>query len=357
MFNCEKCYNFYMFQKIKDFFSKNSNTNSVKSLKELMNNVGYNKEIIYGLDQGNFEENLIQKVTSSPLKENRRLLIEQNDKEAWRAFQVANAQKIHHICFINFFPKNLKGLVLKTHKNKNSILYLKSFEEAKLLSECVFVSFGSFPISNTATVGDISSDKKYYFLFNSSLSEIPKIEKVLTSDNVIGFSASQSIFDGSRFGFRKIFSTRKYKNNKFHSKFDEVQIKFAISSGKLNFLHIQSLFESFDNNKLLSAIKLIPGLSTQANVDQFTTISKSMKAIICSMTPKEKKNPLLLNISSRVERIAKGSGQPLEKTRRFINQILSLIQLLKDPQIRRKFFETSDLTSIINNPLLWKGLK
>lgn len=341
---------FFMFQKIKDFFNKSQpNINDSKSLQDLMAKVGYNRELIQELSQtGEFNINLAKKITS-PILEDKRLLLIQNDKEAWRAFQIANAQNINNICFINFFPKNLKGLFLKTHKNKKNILYLKSLEETKDLQECLFVSNGDFNLNNIEKVGDIESEQKYLFLFNSNLSEISKVEKALTSNNIIGFSSSTSIFDGSRFGFSKIFSQRK---NRIRPRkiFTEDEIKLAISLGKLNFYHFQSVFDGFDNNKLLAFIKHVPGMNV--NIAQAQEVCKNMKSIINSMTPKEKQNPMLLSLNSRIERIAKGCGQPVAKTKPFISQILNLIQITRNPQMRQKFLEGTDLMSLLN-PSLW----
>jgi hypothetical protein len=329
---------FFMFQKIKDFFSSSSPKES-KSLKDLMSSVGYNREMLNNLSHDDFKKNLAEKVTGVNL-ENKRVILEQNHKEAWMAFQIANAQKIRNICFVNFFPKNLKGLFLKTHKNKKGIIELKTFEEAKDLQECVFVSSTEFNLENAVHVGEIGSSKQYSFFFNGNLSEIQKVEKAILSENVIGFSASTSIFDGSRFGFKKIFSERKAPKIKKHAPINEEEIKSAFFDGRVNFIHIQNLFEAYDNMPIASMSKLIPGLN--ANLKQMDEFFKEVKCMIRSMSNKEKKNPMILNTNSRVERISAGSGQSIEKTRKFIMSMISLLQRLKSPENRKKILESGN---------------
>jgi hypothetical protein len=345
------------YNKIRSFFDGSNDISEdnkqpmyTKSLHDLMRRAGYNKNILEELSKGGkFDENLSEKVTGLQLS-NKRILLEQKDKDSWRVFQIANAQNISNICFVNFFPKELKKLILKIqkkYKNKDRIINLKSFEEAKTLSECVFVSYGECTLQNTVRAGDVLSDKDYIFLFNGNLSEIPRIEKTIVSNNVIGFSASTSIFDGSRFGFKKIFSPRK-ESMKSRRTFSEEEIKRSFTAAELNFEHVQSLFDSFDSNKLLSAIKYMPGVN--ANAKEFEDLSKNIKSIINSMTPKEKRNPLLLN-NARIERIARGSGQTVEKTKLFISQIISLTQILKNPAMRKKMFEGTDLSAILGQHL------
>ena len=334
-----------MFQKIKDFFNLGKSSGESKSLKNLMISLGYNKDLLNNIPEDDFEKTLEKKFTASLLT-SKRLLIEQENKDIWRAFQLANAQQIHNVCFINFIPENSNGFFLKSQKNKKKALTLRSFDEAKDLSECVFVSFGNFSIENSVKVGrNIASD--YQFLWNTSLSEISDIEKIISSGKVAGFSASKSIFDGSRFGFKKIFADRKYKIKSAQT-LSEQQIREDIARGKFNFVHLQSIFYMFDNSSIASIAKKM-----NQNISQFSEISKSIKSMINSMTIKERKNPSLLNSNSRIERIAKGCGQKLEPTREFIRKSVSMLQELQKPEIIRRIMESGIDPLTMMNPSQW----
>lgn len=65
---------------------------------------------------------------------------------------------------------------------------------------------------------------------------------------------------------------------------------------------------------------MIPGVGKAIkDVDIDDNAFKSVEAIICSMTPKERSNPELLN-GSRRQRIAKGSGTSIQEVNRLIKQ-------------------------------------
>ena len=69
-------------------------------------------------------------------------------------------------------------------------------------------------------------------------------------------------------------------------------------------------------------IKMIPGMNNMPGLDQLQVDPKDtarMKAIVLSMTPKERENPDIIS-QSRRKRIAKGSGRPLVEVNRLIKQ-------------------------------------
>lgn len=71
---------------------------------------------------------------------------------------------------------------------------------------------------------------------------------------------------------------------------------------------------------LKSLMNMIPGMSKMTkNLDIDNSAFNKVEAIILSMTPQERSNPELLNIS-RKKRIAKGCGQTMDDINRFIKQ-------------------------------------
>lgn len=77
-------------------------------------------------------------------------------------------------------------------------------------------------------------------------------------------------------------------------------------------------------------LKLLPGVNSkmlkQAKVDPKRM--KHIEAIILSMTPKERKDPSLLN-GSRRARISKGSGRPVSEINRLLSQFRDMQKMMK----------------------------
>ncbi|MFZ5827979.1 MAG: signal recognition particle protein [Bacillota bacterium] len=80
---------------------------------------------------------------------------------------------------------------------------------------------------------------------------------------------------------------------------------------------------------LQDILKMIPGLGAQlkdVNIDEKEL--KHVEAMIYSMTPKERRNPDIINVRRR-ERIAKGSGRPIAEVHRLIKQFDQMRKMMK----------------------------
>jgi signal recognition particle subunit SRP54 len=80
---------------------------------------------------------------------------------------------------------------------------------------------------------------------------------------------------------------------------------------------------------LQDILKMIPGLGAQLkdiNIDEKEL--KHVEAMILSMTPKERRNPDIINVRRR-ERIAKGSGRPIAEVHRLIKQFEQTRKMMK----------------------------
>ena len=77
-------------------------------------------------------------------------------------------------------------------------------------------------------------------------------------------------------------------------------------------------------------LKMLPGVNSkmlkQANLDPKRM--KHVEAIVLSMTPEERKNPVLIN-GSRRSRIAKGSGRPTNEVNRLLEQFRDMQKMMK----------------------------
>jgi signal recognition particle subunit SRP54 len=85
--------------------------------------------------------------------------------------------------------------------------------------------------------------------------------------------------------------------------------------------------------------KMLPGMGNQLNLGQIAQVEKRMKrskAIICSMTRKERANPDLLikdkTARSRLIRITKGSGTSFEDGQQFISEFQKMKILMSRMQ-------------------------
>jgi signal recognition particle subunit SRP54 len=74
---------------------------------------------------------------------------------------------------------------------------------------------------------------------------------------------------------------------------------------------------------------MIPGVEkAMKNLDIDDDAFKSIEAIISSMTPEERENPVLLN-GSRRKRIANGSGTTIQEVNRLIKQFDETRKMMK----------------------------
>lgn len=82
---------------------------------------------------------------------------------------------------------------------------------------------------------------------------------------------------------------------------------------------------------LKDLIKMMPGLNQMVSEDSIKEDEMiHIEAIIQSMTPQERFNPELLSNVSRRQRIAKGSGRPLNEVSSFLKQFDKTRQIMKD---------------------------
>ena len=77
-----------------------------------------------------------------------------------------------------------------------------------------------------------------------------------------------------------------------------------------------------------SILGMMPGMSQIKDVDIDEKAMDRVEAIILSMTPKERSNPGILNLS-RKQRIAKGAGVPLSEVNRIVKQFDQMKKMLK----------------------------
>lgn len=112
------------------------------------------------------------------------------------------------------------------------------------------------------------------------------------------------------------------------------KITQKIKKGEFNFEDFLNQMESMKKlGSMKSLLGMIPGMSALANQVKDLDLENSkeilhMKAMIASMTPKERQSPSLLN-NSRKERIAKGAGLSQMQVNRFFKQFENAAKLAK----------------------------
>jgi signal peptide binding domain len=119
--------------------------------------------------------------------------------------------------------------------------------------------------------------------------------------------------------------------------FDEREAKALnkkIKKGEFNFNDFVNQLESVKKlGNMKNLIGMIPGLSGMANKIKDIDLENSkeilhIKAMINSMTPKERENPDLLN-NSRKRRLAAGAGLSQVEVNRFLKQFAGASKLAK----------------------------
>ncbi len=118
---------------------------------------------------------------------------------------------------------------------------------------------------------------------------------------------------------------------------DEKQAKKITSKIKKGQFNFNDFLEQMEQMKKLGSMKsiigMIPGLSSMAgqlkDVDLENSVEmKRIKAMISSMTKKERENPSLLN-NSRKRRIARGAGLSQMEVNRFLKQFQNAAKMAK----------------------------
>jgi signal recognition particle subunit SRP54 len=108
----------------------------------------------------------------------------------------------------------------------------------------------------------------------------------------------------------------------------KLQQKIAKNQFNFNdFIHQIQQIKKMGNIKELAS--MIPGVGKALkNLDIDDDAFKSIEAIIHSMTPAERENPVLLN-GSRKKRIASGSGTDVQEINRLLKQFDETRKLMK----------------------------
>jgi signal recognition particle subunit SRP54 len=119
---------------------------------------------------------------------------------------------------------------------------------------------------------------------------------------------------------------------KAQEQFDEVEAKRLESKIRKNKFDFNDFMAQINQIKKMGDLKsimgMIPGMDNLTkNVEIDDNAFKKVEAIIQSMTPKERINPDLLNIS-RKQRIAKGCGRTLNDVNMFIKQFEQMRKMM-----------------------------
>jgi signal recognition particle subunit SRP54 len=113
----------------------------------------------------------------------------------------------------------------------------------------------------------------------------------------------------------------------------------AMLSGKFTLQDMYNQFEAMSNmGPLQKVLSMIPGFSYQLPMNEMEDAEERLakyKVIILSMTKKEKEDPKILN-SSRIRRIARGSGSEERDVRELIKQYNTMRKMLKQMKGSRR---------------------
>ena len=115
------------------------------------------------------------------------------------------------------------------------------------------------------------------------------------------------------------------------SEADEVRLK-RISSGKMNmedfYYQLEEVTKVGSLRGFLDSMPGFSGMVKEAQLDQMEERIQKWRYIIQSMTKKEKADPDLLN-SSRIKRIARGSGWPEHEVKELVKNYKNSKNVMK----------------------------
>ena len=123
----------------------------------------------------------------------------------------------------------------------------------------------------------------------------------------------------------------------------EEQAKRMEKKLKDNSFTLEDYIEQFETIKKMGNINdligMVPGLGSKMNLANAKIDERKIeriKAIIYSMTPKERRDPNILN-SSRKQRVAKGSGTSVQEINQLLKQFEQTKQMMKQFRNKRNF--------------------
>ncbi len=123
----------------------------------------------------------------------------------------------------------------------------------------------------------------------------------------------------------------------------EEQAKKLEKKFKQNSFTLEDYLEQFETMNKMGGIKdilaMLPGMGAKFKIKEGDIDEKkmlTMKAVIQSMTPKERENPNIIN-SSRKNRIALGSGTSVQEVNRVLKQFEQTKQMMKQMKNNRMF--------------------
>jgi signal recognition particle subunit SRP54 len=112
------------------------------------------------------------------------------------------------------------------------------------------------------------------------------------------------------------------------------QLNQKVAKNQLDFEDFLAQIEQIEQmGSVKDVLGMVPGMSNIAqNLPQDHNPFGKVRAIIQSMTPKERKNPALMAQPSRKQRVAKGSASSIEEVNRILKQREQLASMLKMTQ-------------------------
>lgn len=118
---------------------------------------------------------------------------------------------------------------------------------------------------------------------------------------------------------------------------DEKKTKRMINRMSTGRFDLNDLMDQLDQmkkmGKMSKLIKMIPGMQGKISEDRIDNAERKFELysiIISSMTNQERKNPKLLKVSSRKERIMKGSGRTAQEYNALVNEFERMSKQMKE---------------------------
>ena len=211
-------------------------------------------------------------------------------------------------------------LVVDSMTGQDAVTVAKSFDEALDISGVIMTKLdGDTRGGATLSIKAVTGKPILYVGMGEKLSDLEQFYPDRMANRILGMGDVLSLIE-------------KAQENISIDENREKEMAARMKKGKFDFDdYLESMKQMRNMGGLSSILSMMPGMGSKLGDVESMIDEKQLartEAIILSMTPEERKNPKLMNLS-RKGRIAKGAGVDIAVVNRFIKQFEQSQKMMK----------------------------
>ena len=330
-----------MLSKMKNLFSAGKKHNELidqsNEFIEIIKKSGANEQTInFILENGNTEEKILISLKKLLFFKEKNLdsavtyLNNLAHVNVAQVFQIAKCLNFKKIVFDNRVDNKIGNKVQKySFKSgiKCSIVNIEDIQDQELKTPTLYVLDKEKLNYPVITVNNFDNHCLLYLNKNNIGDILNKLyNKEINTDNIIGVCSSFSILDCKNYITKQlIYNICNKQAYKKRSDISEMELMKMFQGNNTKNINFNIMLFALEKSKELAGSGMLSQFNINMSKDQINKGISLQIAIIESMTEKERENPSMLN-SSRMQRIAKGSGTTLEQ----VLNLMKIIQTIKE---------------------------